>query len=137
MTRFYPGRPDAGTPSSELRVWDSLRSLPDDWRAFHSVPWQSVRNGRQGDGEADFILLHPRSGLLVLEVKGGGLELVDGRWYQTNLNTRERTQLRGSPFEQAMKSKHMLLDRLAEVGLEGVPVCHAVAFPRTTIVGAL
>src|SRR5438309_576840 len=47
---------------TERRVYLALRdALDDEWTVFHSVRWQSERFGRQGDGEADFVLSPPHS----------------------------------------------------------------------------
>ena len=43
----------ASAPSSEKAVFAALTKLADPWHVFHSVAWQSLRNGKQGDGEAD------------------------------------------------------------------------------------
>lgn len=80
MARYIGLGQDEPSEDSEHRVATALRRLPDDWIIFHHVSWQSRRSGRQGDGEADFVVLHPKRGLLVLEVKGGGIEIHDGRW---------------------------------------------------------
>ena len=34
----------------------------------------------------DFLLIHPKSGVCVLEVKGGTIEVAQGTWYQTSHN---------------------------------------------------
>jgi len=81
MAILYPKHVPDTSPASEISVFRSLTRLNDHWRVFHSVVWQSARRGRQADGEADFVLLHPRYGLLVLEVKGGRVDIVDGSWY--------------------------------------------------------
>ena len=72
------------SPKSERRVHRALGDLSQDWTALHSVKWQSRRNGRPGDGEADFVLIHPRRGILVLEVKGGEVSVEAGTWYTGN-----------------------------------------------------
>src|SRR5438128_2624084 len=65
-------------PRSERRVHQALAGALDDrWTVLHSVGWQSERFGRPGDGEADFVLLS-RRGVIVLEVKGGAVSLLDG-----------------------------------------------------------
>ena len=61
---------------AEGRVFDALRDgLDDAWEAFHSVGWMT-RDHAEGanDGEIDFVLAHPESAIICLEVKGGGLE---------------------------------------------------------------
>jgi hypothetical protein len=129
MARVHPARPDPESPSGELRVRDALARLPDPWRVFHRVAWQSVRDGRQGDGEADFVLLHPRVGLIVLEVKGGRISVEDGQWFSTD-GQGERWQVR-NPLAQATSSKHALATYLrgAVRGLPFLPAGHGVVLP--------
>ncbi|MCB9931544.1 MAG: NERD domain-containing protein [Alphaproteobacteria bacterium] len=70
MAQFI-SRPTYGfDPASEIKVAKALESLDDDWMVIHSVAWQGRRGKRQGDGEADFILLSKSVGAIVLEVKG-------------------------------------------------------------------
>lgn len=114
---------------SEKRVADALRRLPNDWVILHHVSWQSKRAGRQGDGEADFVVLHPRKGMLVIEVKGGGIDIEAGRWYTTNRHG-SRYPIK-NPYDQAVASKHALVGWLNEKGLGGrVRLGHAVIFPH-------
>lgn len=114
---------------SERRVANALKRLPDGWRILHHVSWQSKRGGRQGDGEADFIVLHPNKGMLVIEVKGGGIDIEAGRWFTTD-RYGKRHSIK-NPYEQAIISKHALVGWLREHGLGArVRVGHAVAFPH-------
>lgn len=133
MATLYPRDPPATGPSSELKVRRALDALGPDWHIFHSVAWQAPRAGRQGDGEADFVLLHPGSGLLVLEVKGGRIEVAAGEWYTVDRNG-ERHRIK-DPFRQATDSKHALLRYLRDVrSLPGIPaIHHAVVFPDVTL----
>jgi hypothetical protein len=120
---------DEPIEDSELRVANALKKLPDDWIILHHVSWQSKRGGREGDGEADFIVLHPYKGMLVLEVKGGGINVEMGRWFTINRHgTRHSIK---NPYEQAVASKHALVAWLRGHGLGlRVRVGHAVAFPH-------
>lgn len=114
-------------PMSELKVYSALKSLDDDWHILHSIAWLGARGGRASDGEADFVLLHKDHGIVVVEVKGGGVDLVNGRWVSEDRYGRVN-QIK-NPFEQATASKSNLHKWLKErVGLF-VPTCHAVAFP--------
>lgn len=134
MAKMIPKEPVAGTPMSEKVVHTALSRLDDDWTVIHSVKWQSLRNGRQGDGEADFVLIHPKRGILVVEVKGGDIDVVDGEWSSTNSKTGETSTIK-NPFVQATDSKHALLAYLDDHGLptKRIPLAHAVSFPRRTI----
>lgn len=126
---MYPPSLPATTAGSEFAVWTSLRKLPDPWRIFHHVEWQGQRSGRPGDGEADFVLLHPEVGLIVLEVKGGGIAVGDKQWFSFD-RFGKRHEI-ADPFEQAKTSKYTLVDHIrnAIVDLPFLPAGHAVVFP--------
>lgn len=131
MAKYIGLASDDPAEDSERKVATSLKKLPDDWIIFHHVSWQSKRNGRQGDGEADFLLLNPKMGLLVLEVKGGGIEIHNGRWSSINRKG-ERNDIK-NPYEQATDSKHALISWLTEHGLnKRLRIGHAVIFPDMT-----
>lgn len=129
MARYLGLGTDEPNQDSERRVAAALRQLPDDWTVLHSVTWQSKRGARQGDGEADFLILHPEFGIIVLEVKGGDIEVINGRWKSTDrLGVVHEIK---NPFEQAIASKHALLKRLEGESFGGrVRIGHAVAFPH-------
>ena len=132
MARFYPSTAPPTSPSSELKVRRALSALSDDWSIFHSIAWQSLRSGREGDGEADFVLLHRSYGLIVLEVKGGRIELIDGIWF--SIDRDDITHRIKNPFEQATHSKHALLRYFDDVAPDlRVPTCHGVVLPDVTV----
>src|ERR1700733_1208695 len=96
MARFIPDViPEDIVHDSERVVYEALRGLPAGFVVLHSFP--SLRPTRDlageplREGEADFVILHPGRGLLVLEVKGGKPELMGRTW------SRGGTQLR-DPF---------------------------------------
>ncbi|VBJ68011.1 NERD domain-containing protein [Burkholderia pseudomallei] len=129
MAKYIGLGTDDPVEDSEKRVAAALQRLSDDWTVLHHVSWQSKRGGRQGDGEADFVLVHPRKGILVLEVKGGGIEIETGRWFTTDRNGR-RFAIK-NPFEQAVASKHALVGWLSDHGLgTKARIGHAVVFPH-------
>ena len=129
MARYIGLGEDEPSEESERRVAMALQTLSDDWTVLHHVSWQSKRGGREGDGEADFLVLHPRRGILVLEVKGGGIEIHDGRW--STIDRRGDRHPIKNPYEQATASKHALLSWLKDHGLHHrARIGHAVAFPN-------
>ncbi len=135
MARMYPPKLPADASSSERPVYGALEQLPDPWRVFYSVAWQSLRNGRQGDGEADFVLVHPSHGLIVIEAKGGTITIKDGEWFTSG----KGGLFRIDPFEQAVSSKHALMTYLRDTipDLPWVESGHAVWFPEITVDGNL
>ena len=135
MAQMFPGRIPTDASASEKPVYGALERLPDPWRVFYSVAWQSKRRGRQGDGEADFVLLHPAHGLVVIEAKGGSIRIRDGRWFTSNRTGAHPID----PFEQATASKHALLGYLREriPDLPWLEAGHGVWFPTITVEGDL
>jgi len=105
---------------------------------FAGLPWQGQRWNRQGEGEMDFVLAHRSRGLLVLEVKGGTLEVVDGKWQQTSRNGHVK-ELNQSPAEQAADSKRQLQDYLpGKISrVDRLRAGHAVCFPAVSVDGDL
>ncbi|MBN1770310.1 MAG: AAA family ATPase [Deltaproteobacteria bacterium] len=116
-------RPRHTESRAEERVYEALAAqLPEGWFAWHSL---RLRVGEKFDGEGDFVFAIPGRGLLVLEVKGGSIELKDGRWFQ---NGRE---LRPPPREQALKLAHELAGRLRKEGCPPPAFGVATCFPDT------
>lgn len=96
---------------SERLVYEALEALPAPYVVMHSYPWlrpnRSLLHEKLREGEADFLVLHPQRGMLVIEVKGGEPRL-DGRtWY------RGRNEMR-DPFDQARRNRYALLDAVKE-----------------------
>jgi hypothetical protein len=66
MPRFFPSQ---GSPPGELKVFDFLKDskLTEDWFVLHSL--DLANHTSQISGEADFVIIVPEHGILVLEVK--------------------------------------------------------------------
>lgn len=128
MARVVSSKTRAESPRSELKVLDALAPV-EGWNVLHSVVWQGRRNGKPADGEADFVVLVPNRGVLVLEVKGGGIDIRGGEWYSTDANGIENRIK--NPFEQALASKHALIQYFQAACPEAtrIPIVHAVVFP--------
>ena len=63
--------------------------ISDDWYIFHSLNWKDrSKNGRITWGEADFVIFNKMYGILVVEVKSGGISFKDGKWYQTRIDNK-------------------------------------------------
>ncbi|MDA0892343.1 MAG: NERD domain-containing protein/DEAD/DEAH box helicase [Proteobacteria bacterium] len=94
--------------------------LPNQVTVFHSYPWlRPDRNDRTGkvtlrEGEADFLILWPELGFLVLEVKGGEIHYAADKrvWYRALPSGGER--FIKDPFEQASKNMHALTSVIAD-----------------------
>jgi hypothetical protein len=118
MARFIPDVV-AGeiAHDSERIVYEGLRGLPTGFVVLHSFPWLRPTRDLAGEplreGEADFVILHPDRGLLVLEVKGGRPELTGRTWSRAGKQMRD-------PFDQARRSRYALLDAIEERTLKRV-----------------
>ncbi|MDC0714294.1 NERD domain-containing protein/DEAD/DEAH box helicase [Stigmatella sp. ncwal1] len=112
MARFIPEIASTDiVHDSERVVYEALRGLPTGFVVLHSFPWLRPTRDLAGEplreGEADFVILHPERGLLVLEVKGGKPELTGRTWSRGGKELRD-------PFDQARKSRYALLDAIEE-----------------------
>lgn len=101
---------------AEVRVYDHLAATLDaGWTVFYSRPWLGITpSGAERDGEADFVIVHPKHGFLTLEVKGGEISFDPALdvW-----QSRDRDGVRHNiknPFEQAKRAKYELLKKLRE-----------------------
>lgn len=118
---------------AERRVFSLLEAtdLGPHASAFHSL--NISEHEYKLVGELDFVILAPE-GLLVLEVKGGGVAVHDGIWEFLDRYGRSHTSREG-PFRQGRTGMFSLRTRLrAELHssiLRGLVFGHGVVFPRT------
>jgi hypothetical protein len=137
MARIYPERlPESVLQdprrAAERRVYTLLSELPSTFTVFYSVAWLSRASDGVFDGEADFVVAHPDLGILVLEVKGGGIAFNAqlGEW--TSIDRDGAIHSIKDPVEQARKSKHNLLKSLQSLpqwSSRWLTMGHAVVFP--------
>lgn len=128
--RLIPPRIGDDVGEGERLVFEALAQADgrgaDGWTVLHSLDIAS--HSRQVEGEIDFLLVVPRMGVLVLEVKGAHrLRRADGLWY---FGADTQGDPRG-PFKQASRGMHSVRDRLVKgrPQLRGVPFWSAVVFP--------
>lgn len=138
MARFLPDTDLSSIEvNSERAVARALAAtLDDDWVVFHSYPWLRAQSHSLREGEMDFILVHRQHGLLVVEVKGGSIRFEPDRqhWFQS------QRKLKRSPFEQARKNMHALVEQVKErIATSQFPCVHgyAVVFPDCDYTGSL
>lgn len=120
MAKMVPDKEytDFHGSSAERVVYDLLqRELPDDYLVFHSEDWFRAPEQSKTDqarGEIDFLVCHPSRGLLILEVKGGGIgyEPRTDTWY--TVNNEGRDDLDKNPAVQAEAAMYCMLERLKE-----------------------
>jgi hypothetical protein len=148
MAKLIPSCDPSGIENApERKVAEVLcAQLPKDVRIFHSYPW--LRKDRdldkpwQGEvirqGEADFVLVDPRFGVMVIEVKGGRMI------YDPSTLTWSRhgaTHKVKDPFKQANSNMRILETMLKERSFPGqdMPFVRtlAVVFPNCDYNGNL
>ncbi len=117
-------------PESEKAVYEALcNSMGDDWIIFHSLN-MFVRDQQQKlvDGEIDFLLLSPKLGILVIEVKGGNVKF-DGSTRQWSQNGHA---LKKCPYSQARKAKYAVKTFLEKYlkAPRDIHISCAVCFPN-------
>lgn len=107
---------------SERRVCQAfLTGLDDSWLVIPHVP--VTANGE--DAEVDVVLVSAATGVVLVEVKGGRIDIEKGQWLQNG------QPLRRSPAEQVKAAKHCLVKRLrtAHIVIDDLFMQHVVALP--------
>ncbi|HWR34381.1 MAG TPA: NERD domain-containing protein [Clostridia bacterium] len=122
--------------SAEIQVFEALESqLGEEFFVFYSRPWLGLSpRGEEIDGEADFVIVHERLGMLCLEVKGGEIEYnaENDRWRTTNRYG--FTSVIKDPVYQARTCKHRLLEKMRaskSFSLPHIRARHGVIFPHS------
>ena len=135
MAKIYPEHLpqsiiDDPLRNAERKVYEQLGELDNKFTVYYSVPWQSHSNySGVRDGEADFVIVHPDMGVIILEVKGGDISYDpnEGQWYTTSgIKIKD-------PVEQGRRNHYALLDQLRNLpGWDNsryINIGHAVCFP--------
>lgn len=109
---------DLSKSSTEWHVWHDLK-LPthSDAKNFY----------QKSSCQIDFVILS-KSGVLVLEVKGGPVSIKENTFYYGK-QFKETDKLAQDPFRQAEGYKYTLKDKVFN-NLGKILICHAVALPH-------
>ena len=127
MARMMPSYCPLESPPGERTLFNALASSPstNNWIVLHSLGIAS--HVKQIEGEADFVVVVPGCGILVVEVKShqSVFRLDDGTW----ILGRQQPTAR-SPFQQASDAKHSIRTYLQTKGvdLRSTPMLDAVWF---------
>ena len=126
---------------AEKILFDVLkRRLNNEWIVLYNQTWIQKTNPfseNLRDGETDFIVCHPKYGLLVIEVKGG-LEVYQdsttSSWYSKSKNG-QLYEIH-NPFDQVRRNKYALIEtlknrsELSPFRVKELTVGAAVCFPE-------
>jgi hypothetical protein len=119
----------------EAKVYKALKKFDTQkLRAYHSVRWLLKKGKRSAkDGETDFLVLHPKTGMITIEVKGGGVS------YDANNNnwcSEDRHGIKHpikDPILQSIKAKYSILGKVKEQSrwnLESqLSIAHSIFLP--------
>jgi len=119
--------PDTAPPG-ERELFRRLRDDPDtkDWIVLHSL--DLARHVCNVSGEADFVVVVPGHGILVVEVKSHLTVVVDGQGWHLG---HDPVDLRG-PFKQASEAMHSIRNYLmdGDKSFGSLVIWSAACFPR-------
>ncbi len=130
MATMIPDMPKELDPKShEDIMFKELDDLPSDYYVFHSFQIVSIKGNVITESETDFVIFHPKKGLICLEAKAGQVMFENGYW---QYGSGKRMKHDG-PYIQAKRNKWSLSDYMNEHGLEyeneHCKKIHAVWFP--------
>ncbi|SVB63221.1 uncharacterized protein METZ01_LOCUS216075, partial [marine metagenome] len=127
--KIIPSVIGGGASRAEFLIFNKIRQSKIPGFAFHSLLLSEHQINPTG--EADFVIVSPK-GLIVIEVKGGGVGRDADGWVFTSRGKVTR-EVRG-PFNQATQALWSLIKllRREKVGhqAEKISFGHAVAFPQ-------
>ena len=128
MGRIHPDHSTVQKLKGAERVFAEIlvEYLSDDWLIISQL--DMISPGRPY--EIDFLLVNPQYGLISIEVKGGEVDVKDGKWYRKNSSGSE-TLFNPSPPRQAQDAAFELRDALREnhSSFDHLKVAHGVALP--------
>ena len=128
MGRIHPDHSTVQKLKGAERVFAEIlvEYLSDDWLIISQL--DMISPGRPY--EIDFLLVNPQYGLISIEVKGGEVDVKNGKWYRKNSSGSE-TLFNPSPPRQAQDAAFELRDALREnhSSFDHLKVAHGVALP--------
>ncbi len=118
MATMYPQKlPKKIKSRAEHKLFNLFRYyLSEDYTIIWSIDWlfkhPLEQGGRVQESEIDFVILHPQHGILVLEVKGGGVSYngLENQFFTRDLNHQQHP-IR-DPFRQVRDNTHALYREL-------------------------
>ncbi len=115
--RVFPNAGIEGRGAERFFFEACANQLDDEWTVLYEVPFHGERR-RTGKiptpGEIDFVLIHAKYGIYVVEVKGGAqISVENGTWFTTRHDDGEKIGIR-NPFTQASDGVINLLEYLSE-----------------------
>ena len=110
MAKLIPNTYPEKTVSGEKIIFETLEEAKGtgNWVVMHSL--DIPEHKKKTDGEADFTLLVPDQGIIIMEIKSSPyIEVKNGQWYFGKIKEK-----RESPFKQAVGNKHSIKENLTK-----------------------
>jgi hypothetical protein len=127
--------PEQIANDGERLFYAAARGLPEEYTVFYSYRYYEDPD-EERVREADFIIVHPAAGFVVVEVKEGEVRYYNGQWHE--FRTGGYLPLHKDPVEQARTAMYRIRDMYREETGEAFPARYrfALCFPETrTIAG--
>ena len=115
-----------GEADMYVRIQKDCEKSPLHWYVWYDLSLP-ISYGGQSEIQIDFLLICEK-GAIILEVKGGGIEVIGGRYYYSGKNG-TLTPMKCSPFDQANHYKWALINNKV-LNNDQLFVDYAVAFPH-------
>jgi AAA domain/S1 RNA binding domain len=117
---------------AERQFYDACRTLPADWHVLYNVHWINGSGANSVEGECDFIIIGPEIGMIVVEVKGGGVGRDSNGWFSID-RERKRHRIK-DPAPQSQTNRFAVLSYLHGTSVSTIisrtPSTHMVCFPH-------
>ena len=128
MPILHPNPPRIpATMFAEREVLAALRTLPPGAHVFGRLAILDPKINK--DRELDFLVIHPELGLVIVEVKGKGVEPRGDHWIRKHPDGRVQV-LDETPSEQLTEQQYALLTFLQSADIGFVPqVTRVLALP--------
>ena len=131
MAIMIPEKPrDFDPRSREDLMFSALEHLPDEYYVVHSFRVNKInRENSLYTGEADFVIFHPRKGIICLEAKATRVRYEGGVWLYGD----GRPMHSGGPVEQAKRAMFAVSNYMRDHGMgelaDRCKILYAVWFP--------
>ena len=118
---------------AEKKFYDAcFNSLGKDWDVYYSVTLSgSDKESGLQENELDFLLYHPKFGIIAIEVKGGRIQYDSDKQQFVSIDRYGRKHFIKNPFQQARVWKSRFVKEIKNIGFDA-PVTHLVSFPDIT-----
>ena len=117
MAKIYSRIPEQNIQRGERIVYDAMTRLPADWVIFHSCKEDYLEDEHYIHYEADFVVLVPQKGIVVVEVKDWPqMRLLHGRWQSRKNDHGSWKTHTHAPLEQANIALQKIMRSLTRCG---------------------